>query len=289
MSEVPELKDFYANPDDYDVTATGADADIFGMSTGGYIKNVQLLTGQYETDWSPAPEDPAPDALKLGGVDASSYVQKSDLTPAYCANIDDTTLSDGWYYTDGQTAGTFPTGYSKIGVLRVGQSGDAGYTQHYMSQEGEESSRGYSYGSWAKWTNEIGTWTPVLMTNIGGLVDAAYATQEGWVCKSGKLVHANFRLEFKADLTIYNNAVYIGGLPYKARTTEWGGACAISGIDSSLGITQYMFRSSTNSTTLMIGRKEIDSVKYEQFANRSNTDITRYIYGSISYIIAVGK
>lgn len=57
MSEVSELEDFYANPDNYDITVQQAVANIRGMSTGGYIKNLQLLTGQYETDWTLAPED----------------------------------------------------------------------------------------------------------------------------------------------------------------------------------------------------------------------------------------
>ena len=57
MSEVPALKDFYANPDDYGVTASGGFTEIMGMTKGGCIKNLQLTTGQYEMDWAPAPED----------------------------------------------------------------------------------------------------------------------------------------------------------------------------------------------------------------------------------------
>lgn len=57
MSEVPALKAFYANPDDYKVTGPGADVNIRGMSKGGCIKNLQLTTGKYEMDWVPAPED----------------------------------------------------------------------------------------------------------------------------------------------------------------------------------------------------------------------------------------
>ena len=253
------------------------------------LSRPQLEIGNMATDWSPAPEDPAPDALKLGGVDASSYVQKSDLTTTYCTSIDDATLSDGWYYTDGNTTGTFPSGYSKVGVLCVRQSGSAGYTQHYMSQEGEESSRGYSYGSWAKWTNEVGTWTPVLKTNTSATVDATYTVQEGYFSKSGQLVHVSFRMGFKFNASLYENAVYIGNMPYKARADEWGGICAISGVDSTLGITQFMLRSSTGGTSFMLARKEVAAIKYEDFNNQTNTDLVRYLYGSISYIIAAGK
>ena len=253
------------------------------------LSRPQLEIGNMATDWTPAPEDPAPDALKLGGVDASSYVQKSDLTTTYCTSIDDATLSDGWYYTDGDTTGTFPSGYSKVGVLCVRQSGSAGYTQHYMSREGEESSRGYSYDSWAKWTNEVGTWTPVLKTNTSATVDATYTVQEGYFSKSGQLVHVSFRMGFKFNASLYENAVYIGNMPYKARADEWGGICAISGVDSTLGITQFMLRSSTGGTSFMLARKEVAAIKYEEFNNQTNTDLVRYLYGSISYIIAAGK
>ena len=273
----------------------GADAGAFywtlnitrsdrGRTVGGRLVYVPT-----KADISEEPEDPAPDSLKLGGVEAKNYVQKSDLTTKRCAYIDDATLADGWYYTDDNTTGIFPTGYSKIGVLCVRRSGLAGYTQHYMSQEGEEASRGYSGASWGKWSNGVGTWTPVLRTNTGAAVNATYTTQEGWFSRNGQLVHVGFNLRFQADLSAYSNAVYIGDLPYKACMDEWGGTCAISGIDSALGITQYILRSSTGGTSLMIGRKEVDSVKYEQFSNRSSADTTRHIYGAISYIIAAGK
>lgn len=135
---------------------------------------------------------------------------------------------------------------------------------------------------------ETGTWTPVLRTNTGGLVAATYIVQEGHFTKNGELIHVGFRIAFTADLSTYNNAVYIGDLPCKACMDEWGGTCAISAIDSSLGITQYILRSSQGGTSLMIGRREIDSIRYEQFSNRSSVTQYRYINGSISYIAMEG-
>lgn len=51
------IKNFYTNPDDFDVEINALTVDIRGFTTGGYVKNIKMEVGNKPTAWSPAPED----------------------------------------------------------------------------------------------------------------------------------------------------------------------------------------------------------------------------------------
>ncbi len=51
------LEDFFANPDNYEVTCNGLRVLFAGYTTGGTINNIQLERGVEDTGWAPAPED----------------------------------------------------------------------------------------------------------------------------------------------------------------------------------------------------------------------------------------
>lgn len=72
-----------------------------------------------------------------------------------CKNIDDTTLKNGSYYTNGSTTGTFPTGFSKFGVFTITERGSERFYK-YTDPDGKQADRLYtSANTWTAWNVKV--------------------------------------------------------------------------------------------------------------------------------------
>lgn len=133
---------------------------------------------------------------------------------------------------------------------------------------------------------ETGTWVPALYSDASAIT-ATYTLQEGNYCRVGGLVHVTFQVGVKADVSAHaSKLIRIGGLPFAAKCTEWVGTAAMTPIDGTQGITQYLFGTNPQSDYIFVARKEVGGLNYSSFASPSSTTIVRYIYGSLDYIIA---
>ena len=271
------------------------------------LSRPQLEIGNMATDWSPAPEDSAPDALKLGGVDAKNFLNLGPCSNLMVANDDFNStkfLTVGEYVCQtnaiAETLQNCPIKTTGRLTVRMAINSNAEYdgseTWRYLLQEwattGARKYTRYLYSTGTPTTYEFspwvgdddGNWTPVLMSNTTP-VAATYIEQSGVYVRDGKLVHIEFKIRFTGDVSAYNTAIRIEGLPYLSKYDSWGGSCAIASINSANNIDQYMVRVYQNQKALMLARKEIDSINYTNFNNSSDATTTRFIYGSTEYIV----